>query len=393
MSNTPVLLKGADILTPTEVLPGSSALIVEGCIKQIGPESEELPAGTQVLDITGHILTPGLIDLHFQGLMGHDVWDSTPDAMRSISSDLARFGVTSFMCTSSFWPDDKFDTLVSLLQDDSLYAGARPQGLYLEGPFVSADKRGGIPADRLHAPSARYLDKVVKAAHGKLRIMTVAPELPGIMDIIAALTEIDVTVAIGHTNATYEQTVKAIDAGASHVTHLFNAMSPLHHREPGASVALLMDDRITVEQILDGIHIHPACIDMVIKLKGPERVAIVTDSIKAAGLQDGDYLFGDGVRVVHVRDGAPRLDDGRLAGSSLTMNRAVRNMVRMVGRGPLEAVRMATLTPATVMGLADRKGRIEPGYDADLVVFDEDWRVRATMIAGEFVFNELHDDR
>lgn len=163
----------------------------------------------------------------------------------------------------------------------------------------------------------------------------------------------------------------------------------MRHREPGAATALLLDDRVTVEQITDGIHIHPAMIDLAVRLKGPERVAIVTDSIKAAGLTDGDYIFGDSTRTVHVVNGAPRLDDGRLAGSSLTMDRAVRNMITMIGHEPLDAVRMATLTPAAVLNLDKKKGRIEPNCDADLVVFDEDWSVRATMIAGEFVFNDL----
>ena len=393
MSRGPILFTGAEVFTPEQALTDASVLVIDGRVEAVAPEIAQTPSGTQVMNLHGLRLTPGLIDLHVQGLCGHDMWDENPDAMRAMSSDMTRFGVTSFLCTSSFYPGARFDAIMTMLEDTSLHVGARPRGLYLESPFVSEVKRGGIPAERITPPSRALLDKIIKISHGKLRIMTVAPELPGILDVIEGLKRNGVTAAIGHTNATFDETTRAIDAGASHATHLFNAMSPINHREPGAPSALLLDDRVTVELILDGIHIHPALIDMTVRLKGTQGAAIVTDAIKAAGLADGDYLFGDGVRQVKVRNGAPRLADGRLAGSSLTMNRAVRNMVEMVGRSPVEALTMATLTPAGVLGLERSLGRVAPGYDADLVVFDEDWSVRATMISGEFVFNELPECR
>lgn len=344
------------------------------------------PAGTELIDCKGLRITPGLIDLHFQGIMGHDVWEMSAEAMRAISTELSRFGVTSFLVTTAFYGGEKLARQVELVGEESLYAGAGALGVYLESPFISAAKRGGIPEDVVSRPSVEALGEIIEAARGKLRMMTVAPEAPGNVEVIEELVKNGIVAAIGHTNATYEETVRAIEAGARHATHLFNAMSGMHQREPGAATAALLDERVTVEQILDGIHVHPAMVELAVRLKGPERVVIITDAVKAAGLSDGDYVYGDRKRTVRVRDGAPRLEDGRLAGSSLTMDRAVRNMMEKVGRSAGEAVRMATTTPAEVLGLGGRKGRVAAGYDADLTVFDEEWSVRATMVSGRIVY-------
>lgn len=387
MASEMMLLTGADVFTPTRFIRGGTVLVADGEIQSVEPRTNSVPPGTRTIDLTGLKLAPGFIELHFQGVGGHDVWDGRPESMQAISRDLAGFGVTAFTSTSAYHPTEKFARLVELLQDESLYRdGARPIGIYLESPFVSEAKRGGIPSDRLRPPSVRELEPILAMARGKLRMMTVAPELPGILDVVEALLANGVRVAVGHTNATYDQTRDVIDAGARHATHLWNAMTPFGHREPGAAGAVLLDERVGIELILDGIHLHPATIEMSLRLKGPEKSSIITDAVKAAGMPDGDYRFGDGERIVHVRGGAPRLDDGRLAGSTLTMDRAVANMVHVVGRPELEAVRMATLSPAQALGIDDRKGRIEPGWDADLVVLDEAYSVVGTMVAGEFVY-------
>jgi len=386
MSNKPVLLKGAEVFTGEGPAHVGSVRIEQGKIVAVGAGLKA--EGAEVVDLKGVRLTPGMIDLHFQGVFGHDIWEKTPESYRFMSKKLAEFGVTGFMVTTMYHGVDELGVMADLLAEKGLYEGAQALGIYMESPFVNEVKRGGIALEALRAPSVEKLEAIIRAARGTLKMMTVAPELPGALKIIGELAAQDIVPAVGHTNASYEETAAAIEAGARHATHLMNAMSPLHHREPGAVAALLLDERVSVEVIVDKIHIHPGMVRLAWLLKGVEKMAIITDSVKAAGLEDGDYMFGDSTRLVRMKDGAPRLADGTLAGSSLTLDRGLVNTMEMTGCQAWEAGARATRTPAEVLGLGERKGRIAAGYDADLVVFDEGWRVRGTMIGGRMVYEK-----
>jgi N-acetylglucosamine-6-phosphate deacetylase len=256
-------------------------------------------------------------------------------------------------------------------------------GIRLEGPFISRAKKGAQNEAAIRPPDAAEV--TVLSEHGPVRIVDYAPEEDRELRFVSALIDRHIVPSVGHTMATYEQTIAALDAGARHCTHLFNAMPPLEHRAPGAAGALLTDDRATVEIIADGIHLHPAMLRLVLAERGPRSTALVTDAMAAAGLADGRYSFlGSDVTVA---GGAVRMPDGTLAGSILTLDQAVRNLVVIAGASWSDAIRMATLTPATIVGVARRKGVLRPGADADFVVLDDAGRVRQTWCAGRLVFD------
>jgi N-acetylglucosamine-6-phosphate deacetylase len=243
--------------------------------------------------------------------------------------------------------------------------GARVLGVHLEGPFVNPARRGALPPEGLRPPNVAEFLALADAAEGRLKITTLAPEPPGAADVVSAARGQDVVVSMGHTDATYEQTLEAIEWGVRHVTHCFNGMRPFHHRDPGCLGAILSSPAITVELIADGVHVHPGAMALLLAAKGAQGTLLVTDGIAAAGLGDGDYsLAGE---AIQVRAGVASLPDGSLAGSATTMDQALRNVVRL-GLAPLaEAVRMASTNPAELLGLDGRLGRIAPGFTADLV--------------------------
>jgi N-acetylglucosamine-6-phosphate deacetylase len=295
-------------------------------------------------------------------------------------------GVTAFLPTiASTGPAEtkqQVERVAAALSGSSPTA-ADILGLRLEGPFISRAKKGAQDAAAIRPADAAELAAL--AACGPIRIVDFAPEEDLGFGLLAALVERGIVPSIGHTAATYEQTIAALEAGARHCTHLFNAMPPLEHRAPGTVGALLTDTRPTVEIIADAIHLHPATLRLVLRTRGSHAAALVTDAMSAAGLPDGLYAFlGHQVRVA---DGAVRMPDGTLAGSVLTLDGAVRNMVVHAGASWSDAIRMATLTPATIIGVADRKGSLKPGAQADFVVLDEDGFVRQTWRAGRLAFD------
>jgi N-acetylglucosamine-6-phosphate deacetylase len=255
-------------------------------------------------------------------------------------------------------------------------------GCHLEGPFLNPERAGALDPRHMRPPDAALLDRLLDAGAGSVQTVVIAPELPGALDLVAATADEGVLVAIGHTDATYEQALAAFDRGARAATHLFNAMRPLDHREPGAAGAALAGARVTAEVIADGVHLHPATLRLAYDAKGPERLALITDATQAAGLPDGDHALGD--RPITVSGGQARTADGALAGSTLTMDRAVRVSVELAGIPLADALTMASATPAALLGLGRVKGRIAPGADADLVVLDGDCRAIGTLIAGRW---------
>jgi N-acetylglucosamine-6-phosphate deacetylase len=265
--------------------------------------------------------------------------------------------------------------------------GAEILGIHAEGPYINLKRKGAQPPEGIRDPDLDEVRELLAAAEGQIRIMTLAPELPGGLELVRLLVREGVIASLGHSDATYDQALEAIAAGATHATHLFNAMPPIHHREPGLITACLNEPDIIAEVIPDGVHLHPHIVRLALRTKGPEGAALITDAVTATGLPEGEHTLGP--HRVFVRGDVCTLADGTIAGSILTMNLAVRNAVRFAGISLPEAVRMAALVPARLAGRGDTKGSLEPGKDADVTLLDGDYRCRATWVRGRPVFEAL----
>jgi N-acetylglucosamine-6-phosphate deacetylase len=327
-------------------------------------------------------VAPGFIDLHVHGGGGAALWSGEPEESRRACAFHARHGTTGLLATTlPAAPEDLREAVRGI-------AAAREHepallGIHLEGPFLSPDRPGALDPRRMRLPDRGELAELLAAAGGAIRIMTLAPELPGGLDLIADLAGAGVVPALGHSAATYEVARAAIAAGARHATHLFNASGPLHHREPGVAGAALDAPEVTCELIADGHHLHAATLRLAHRVKGAAGLALITDAIPAAGAPDGESRLGDAPIV--VAGGVARTAAGALAGSTLTMAGAVRHAVHAAGIPLPDALAMASATPARVLGLEGRKGVLASGADADLVVLDDDLGVHATYRAGRLV--------
>ncbi len=336
--------------------------------------------GGEEVDLHGLRVAPGFIDLQCNGGLGIDL-ASEPERLWELGSQLPTFGVTAWLPTIVTAPEGVVDRALAVLADGPPdgWRGAVPLGLHLEGPFLSPAKRGAHPAALLRSPS---LDAIGGwSREGGIAVVTIAPDLPGALDAISALVERGVVVSLGHSPATAEQAAAAVDAGARWVTHLFNAMAPLHHREPGLAGVALTDERLHVGLIPDGVHVHPRVVAAAHRALG-ERLTIVTDAVAALGMPHGRHALGRS--EVHVDATGVRLADGTLAGSDLSMDQGVRNLVAFTGGDPEAAIRAASTNPARLLEDATR-GRVRAGARADLVVLDDDLRVAGTYVAGELV--------
>jgi N-acetylglucosamine-6-phosphate deacetylase len=348
-----------------------------------------------VVDARGLYLSPGFIDLHNHGRLGRDVMDGTPEALETIAWGQAKQGVTGFLAGTSTVPWEKtletLDFLSSYCEkpdtrESGAPGGAACLGIYSESNLFSMEKRGAHDPAYLKSSVSRTDAEALAGAGGSsLKIAALSPELPGALEAAAFLKDRGIVVSAAHSNATYSEALAGIDGGISLSTHTFNGMRSLHHQEPGILGAVLNDDRVSCELIADGIHLAPAILSLVYRIKGPDRIVLVSDSVAFNGLPEGRYPWEN--REVLVSEGAVRLEDGRLAGSCLSLDRAVRNMVRLGGAALHEAVRMASLTPAALLGLEAEKGSIEPGKDADLVLFDEDITIRKVYIRGLLTYD------
>ena len=327
------------------------------------------------------VVAPGLIDLQVNGGFGVEVGED-PEALRHLSEVLPSTGVTAFLPTVVSATPDFYPRMFRAFRQASDCRGAVPLGIHIEGPFLSPERSGAHPRATVEAADAEALACLWES--NVVRMVTLAPERPGCLDHIRRFRETGVIVSLGHTNASYEELIRGIDEGASLVTHLYSAMSPFRHRDPGAVGAALLDDRVTVSVIADGIHTHPASLQLALRCKGPDRVALVTDAIAGAGMESGVYELQG--RPIHVAGGTSRLADGTLAGSSLTLDQAVRNIVQLAGASVPDALRMATAVPARVLGLHERKGRLQVGCDADIALFDAQMRVQMTFVEGQLVY-------
>ncbi|MBI2873636.1 MAG: N-acetylglucosamine-6-phosphate deacetylase [Firmicutes bacterium] len=344
-------------------------------------------------------LAPGFIDLHVHGGGGADFADGDPEGTAVAAHVHARHGTTGLLATIMTLPGDGIVRALRALRalKDDPPRGAAVLGFHLEGPFLNPEFRGAHPPRDLRAPSIASMEAWLGESDRRsdqepdpywCRQVTLAPELDGASDLIRFLAGRGVVVSAGHTGCTYERLRTAAGEGLKHVTHLFNAMRGLDHREPGPVGGALTLPGLTVELIADGIHVHPAVLALAAAARGPQGIVLVTDAVRAAGMPDGRYRFG--AEWITACEGLVRLEDGRLAGSTLTMAGAVRNMVKMAGVPLPSAVAMASLNPARVHGLQDRKGSIEIGKDADLVLLDRDLQVLGTIVEGDFVHETGH---
>ncbi|TEU13100.1 N-acetylglucosamine-6-phosphate deacetylase [Candidatus Bathyarchaeota archaeon] len=376
-----IAIKG-DILTPHRLMPGGVVVVEGSKIREVSPEDV---GNGEVIDMTGCIVAPGFVDIHVHGGGGYDVMDPSPGALDGLSMFLAQGGVTSFLPTTYTAPRNAILEAARGVKEamEKGTKGARVLGLHMEGPYISPERCGAQNRDHVRRPEIGELGEVDGESGGNLRVVTMAPEVEGALGAITWLDSRGKTAAAGHTDATYEEAVAAFDAGIRHVSHLFNGMRPFHHREPGVVGAALGDGRVTVELIADGFHVHPTALKMAVRLKGTESTALVSDSIAPAGMSDGEYDFG-GLKV-SVKKGRSLLESGRLAGSTIRLCDAVRNIVEFTDSSIAEAVEMATSTPARIVGVDDRKGSLVPGMDADITVLDRDLSVMLTMVEGRIV--------
>ena len=382
------VLLASKLFSPTEVIDHPIVTVDDGRIVDVTSRSQsEATITAKVIDLGDVILAPGFIDIHIHGNGGHDIMEATPDALAAVERSLAKHGVTSYCPTTVTAAVDR--TLDSLQKLADAVEGTHPSwdrsdravplGLHLEGPFISHAKKGVHPPEYIQEPSIELFEKFWKAARGHVKVMTVAPETRNAPAMIEDAAAKGVCISLGHSNATREETEAGIAAGGRHATHTFNAMRTLDHREPGILGTVLTDSRLTAEIIADGIHVHPDMVRLFLKAKGVENAVLVTDGISATGMGDGRYMLGS--FEVQVKGGRCELN-GVLAGSVLTLDQAVRNVVKFADWKLQDAVRLATLNPARVIGVSDRKGKIAPGADADFAVLTPQGEVVRTIFAG-----------
>jgi N-acetylglucosamine-6-phosphate deacetylase len=376
------------LFTPVDEIQHPWLVVEDGTVVEVLGSGQELPGGITPEDFGDAILAPGFFDIHIHGGAGIDLMHSAASDLPRLGKFLASHGVTGYFPTTVAAPLDatcaaldRLADAIEIAQNDDAgdSSGARPLGIHLEGPFLSHKRRGVHPPENLVAPTVEIFDRFWQAARGHVRMMTIAPEIPGAMEVIAEAARRNVCVSIGHSDADMPTAQKSVQAGARHATHTFNAMRPLDHRDPGIVGEVLTDDRLSADIIADGIHLSPAVVKIFLKAKGAERAVLITDAISATGMPDGHYQLGP--IEVDVKDGKCT-SGGSLAGSVLTMDRAVRNVTQFASWGLKDAVRAATLNAARAVAMERQQGSLIPGARADFVVLDRSGNVLRTVVGG-----------
>jgi N-acetylglucosamine-6-phosphate deacetylase len=381
----------ADTVYAPERIDNAAVVIEDGLITAAGPrEQVAVPANAREVRLDGGFLTPGFIDTHNHGAGGRDVMEATGDSLDVVCQVLARHGTTSYYPTTITAAAIDIRRQVEFLaeyieqREHSNALGAQPLGIHMEGPYLSEKRRGVHPPEYLAEPTLEAYRQFAQAARGRLSIMTIAPELAHASEVIEEMVRTGVRPSMGHTDASFDIADRAVHLGVRQATHMFNAMRPFGHRDPGVIGKVLDDPAIAAELIADGIHVDPQTIRVLYRCKGRDGIVLISDGISATGMPDGNYRVG--ILNVEVKDGACRFE-GHLAGSVLTLDQAIRNMHQLVGIPLEEAIQMATLNTARLMGLEGRKGAIRKGADADLVVWGGDLQIKQVYARGAAVLN------
>lgn len=379
-------LTKATLLTPFNLIEDATLLIKEQTIEAAGPASSiNIPSGYREIPLDNLLIVPGFIDQHLHGGNGAEVMAAIPEALAEIAKFYATHGVTSFLATTYTADADHLLAVARSFEflNNSNYKGAKCLGLHLEGPYLSPKFAGIHACSDLRPPSLNEILQIHRASNNSLRMVTMAPELDGALEVAASLVKMGIVCSIGHSDASYETGLKAMEAGFSCITHCFNQLHPFHHRDPGILGVALTKPELAVELIVDGIHLHQVVIDTVWRLKGMENIILATDAMSPTGMPDGRYqsLNGD----LTLAAGAVRDAAGKLAGSVLTLDQAVKKMMQFTECSLTDVFRMVTYNPARLLGINKHKGSLYPGKDADLVVLTTDLEVIMTMVGGEVI--------
>lgn len=373
-------IKGAKIITETQVIE-DHILGFDSNFRSIIPSDDFSDMHLDALDAEDLYIAPGLIDIHIHGSGGYDVMDGTDEAIRGISASIVKTGVTSFLATTMTMDRDRIScslNRINLLMKEDL-PGAQLLGAHLEGPFISSAFKGAQNSEFIVEPDWNLIEPYKDT----VKIVTIAPEQPGAKELIKKIKENGIVASMGHTAATYDEAMEGIEAGVSHCTHLFNAMSGVHHRNPGAAVAALSSD-VICEFLADKIHIHTGLFELVRKAKGVDQIILITDCIEAGGMSDGTYALGG--QPVIVKNGEARLADGVLAGSVARLNQCLRNFYLNTKTELFEVFKMASINPARELKIDGFKGSVAIGKDADFILIDKDFNIKSTFLKGECVF-------
>lgn len=382
--------ENARVVLEDRILTNGFIGVENGIISDVGEGSPQRAGiADNHVDIQGQWLVPGFIDVHVHGGGGVGFMGPNQGDIAAVTEFHAKHGTTSLLATTSTASTEILSEAIERLAAYTQYPagkGSRVVGIHVEGPFLSQKRKGAQDPRYIIPPNRQLTQRWLEAGKGTIRLMTIAPEIPGALNLIQELKQHGVTVGAGHTDATYNEALEGIRYGITHSIHTFNGMRPIHHRDPGVLGAVLSDDRVVCELIGDGHHVHPGTIRLLYKSKGPRKIALITDAVEVAGLPDGEYISERTSVLLH--DGIVELTDGSsLAGSVLTMDQAYRNILSYLSISPVEASLMASTTPATSIGIGHKKGRIAVGMDADLTILDSQLMVIQTIVEGTSVYD------
>jgi len=385
-----IAIRNVKAVTPFREINNATIIVHGDQIVEMGQNDDiEIPDGAKIYDLDGMIVTPSFIDLHIHGAVGVDFTEASEDQIEEISQFLLSRGVTGVLAT--LYPKPKKE-LIEDVRRIAHYTRSHPgqsviRGIHLEGPYLNADMHGAINEGYIWEPNLQDWSDLRDAGRGTIRLMTIAPEVPGAMEIIRNAAKEGIVPSLGHSVAKYEDIVVAIDNGAAQITHIFNAMAPFHHRKPGVLAGAFLHGELKVQLIADGLHVHPAVIRMLLQLKGQSGIILISDAMAASGFKEGSYNFGD--QEVYVDESGAHLADGTIAGSVATLDIGIATLVKLAGVPLTHAVRMASLNPSRVLGTEHFKGILAVGKDADLVVMDPDFNVKMTLLGGKPVYKDL----
>ncbi|SEM51214.1 N-acetylglucosamine-6-phosphate deacetylase [Mesobacillus persicus] len=386
----PFLLKNMTIYSETNIIDNGYVVIIDGKIQEVGSLSKLVEeVNYEVMELpAGSILIPGFIDVHIHGVNGADTMDATPEALMRMAEALPREGTTSFLATTI---TQEREAIERALVNAGVYISSQPLtgkaevlGVHLEGPFINKKMAGAQPVNHIISPETALFQEWQALSKNNIKLVTLAPEVPGALELISYLNSTGVIASLGHTDATYNEVKSAITKGAKQVTHLFNQMRGLHHREPGMVGAAFLYDELKAELIVDGVHVTPEIVNIAYRQKGSKGLLLITDSMRAKCLKNGSYDLGG--QQVKVEDGRAVLEDGTLAGSILKLGQAVKNMMNYTGCSLAETIEMAAVNPAKQLNVYEHKGSIKRGKDADLVILDQNYNVFMTFCRGEMAY-------